>query len=58
MTNLSDSTVRFQTDRETVEAKLTEIGVEWLAQGIETPVVDETGEIDPDAELELLDRLP
>jgi hypothetical protein len=57
MTNISDATVRFQTDRAAVEAGLAAIQTAWSAQGIATKVMDESGEIDPDAEAELLDRL-
>jgi hypothetical protein len=58
MTNISSATVRFQTDRTAIETELAAIQSAWSAQGIATKVMDEHGEIDPDAELELLDRLP
>jgi hypothetical protein len=58
MTNIASSAVRFQTDQDTVRRHLDEIQAEWTEQGIVTPVLDETGGIDPDAEAELLARIP
>ena len=58
MTNIASSAVRFQADAETVRQHLDEIQAEWTQQGIETPVLDAYGDIDPDAEAELLERLP
>lgn len=58
MTNIAAAVVRFQADRATIERHLGEIQAAWTHQGIETPVVGESGDIDPDAEIEMLDRLP
>lgn len=42
---------------DTIRTTLDVIEVEWRSQGIDTPVVDDAGDIDPDAWLELTDRL-
>lgn len=57
MTNIASAAVRFQADRATIQRHLDEIQAEWTSQQVVTPVMDDQGEIDPDAELELLDRL-
>lgn len=50
--------IQFQpATREDIAAALEEIQAEWTAQGIETPVIDEDGALDPDARAELADRL-
>ncbi len=58
MTNIATATVAFQTDLDTIKRHLDEIQAEWTEQGIDTPVLDEYDDIDPDAEAELQDRLP
>jgi hypothetical protein len=58
MTTLTEAPTRFQCDRDTIVSTLDALQDEWTALGITTPVMDETGEIDPDAEYELLQRLP
>jgi hypothetical protein len=57
MTNIASATVRFQTDRQILQQHLDEIQAEWTAHGIETPALDASGDIHPDAEAELLARL-
>jgi hypothetical protein len=56
MTNIANATVRYQATREEIEAALEAIQAQWHREGIQTPVMDETGEIHPDAEAELLER--
>ena len=54
---ISQAVIQYQTSRETIRETLAEIAADWEAQGIETPVITEDGEIDPDADLELSARL-
>lgn len=53
----SSVVVKFQTDRETIAKALEEIAADWAEQGIDTPVIDQDGDIDPDALAELAERL-
>ncbi|UZD62406.1 MULTISPECIES: hypothetical protein [Brevibacterium] len=57
MAEISD-TAHFGASRKAIEAELGVIAAQWEQQGRIEPVVDkDTGEIHPDAERELLDRL-
>ena len=60
MTNLygGEAVVRFQADRDTLKRYLVDIQAEWDRLGLSEPAVDEDGEIHPDAEIELVERLP
>ena len=57
MGTITDAIIQFNADRDRVLTALGQIQYEWQSLGITTPVVDDAGEIDQDALLELADRL-
>ncbi|WP_157874169.1 hypothetical protein [Psychromicrobium lacuslunae] len=54
--NIFEAAVYLNTSADQVKSKLEEIAQEWLALGIETPVIDNDA-IDPDAYRELQEQL-
>lgn len=54
----STTLIQFQpATRSEIVTALEAIQAEWAALGIDTPVIDDMGDIDPDARIELAERL-
>ena len=57
MATITTAVTQFQTSREDIRQALTTIQAEWDAEGINLQALTEDGDIDPDALLELANRL-
>ena len=57
MATITTAVTQFQASREDIRQALTTIQAEWDAEGINLQALTEDGDIDPDALLELANRL-
>ena len=57
MATITTAVTQFQASREDIRQALTDIQAEWDAEGIDLQALTEEGDIDPDALLELANRL-
>jgi hypothetical protein len=57
MATVQDLAVRFNQSRAEIELELRGLAHDWHRRGIKVPVIDEHGEVDPDAIMELSEIL-
>ena len=57
MATITTAVTQFQASREDIRQALTAIQAEWDTEGIDLQALTEDGDIDPDAILELSNRL-
>ena len=57
MATITTAVTQFQTSREDIRQALTAIQAKWDAGGIDLQALTDEGDIDPDALLELANRL-
>ena len=57
MATITTAATQFQTSREDIRQALTAIQADWDAGGIDLQALTDEGDIDPDAILELANRL-